>query len=126
MFAMNGPAIDTFRDMLAASDGTPTLVAADSLAIGPTGLPTRDADRLVVFPSPTSDGRVTIDVPDGGTLELIAVRNAQGQLVQVRSERRARGLRLDLPVADGTYLLLLRLDGRPVITRVVRQGGAPR
>lgn len=126
MFAMNGPAIDTFRDMLAASDGTPTLVAADSLAIGPTGLPARDVDRLVVFPSPTADGRVTIDVPDGGTLELIGVRNAQGQLVPARSERRARGLRLDLPVADGTYFVLLRLDGRPVITRVVRQGSAAR
>ena len=38
MFALHSARIDTFRTMLAGSDGTPTLVAVDSVGLGPLGI----------------------------------------------------------------------------------------
>jgi hypothetical protein len=107
--------------MLAASDGTPTLVAADSLQIGPVGMLLRDPERLVVYPNPTTDGWVMIDVPDGGRLELKGVQTIAGERVAVRTEPRRQGLRVQLPTTSGTYVLLFHIDGRPVIKRVVRR-----
>ncbi|MBK6832154.1 MAG: hypothetical protein IPG92_16115 [Flavobacteriales bacterium] len=37
MFSQSGTQIDAFRDMLEASDRSPTLVASDSLLVGPVG-----------------------------------------------------------------------------------------
>jgi hypothetical protein len=121
MFEQSGPEIDAFRSMLATSDGTPTLVAADSLQVGPVGMLLRDPERLVVYPNPTTDGWVMIDVPDGGRLELKGVQTIAGENVAVRTEPRRQGLRVQLPTTPGTYALLFRIDGRPVIKRVVRR-----
>lgn len=50
MFAYNSATIDTFRTMLAASDGTPTLVVTGEVGVGPLGLKERAAERIAAFP----------------------------------------------------------------------------
>ena len=121
MFANTAPEIDAFRDMLAASDGTPTLVSQDSLVIGPVGVPELPADRIVLYPNPTVDGRVSIAARNGARMELVAVYDAHVARVLVKTEGRSQGIIVQLPEALGVYLLRLRVDGTEVIKRVVRR-----
>ena len=122
MFAFSSPAIDAFRDMLAASDGTPTLVAADSVLLGPAGIPTPLDDRLQVLPNPTDDGWVTVHDRLGGGLELLQAYDATGRRIPVVAQRQAHGWRLQLPAVPGTYLLHLRSsNGHELVRRVVRR-----
>lgn len=120
MFSMHSAAIDTFRTMLNASDGTPTLVSIDSLGIGPVGVPEPVAERLVVFPNPTMDGWLTISTIDRSAVQLIGVYDARGSLVQVEGERTAKGWRIRLPQSPGTYSVRLGIEGVSVLKRVVR------
>ena len=120
MFNMNSAAIDTFRVMLDASDGTPTLVAIDSLGLGPTGISEPVQDRVLVYPNPASDGWVTITSTDQSLVQFIGVHDARGALIQVDAERFAKGWRLRLPKTTGVYFIRLRIDGMTVLKRVVR------
>lgn len=121
MFGFQSARIDTFRTMLAASDGTPTMVAADSIGLGPLWITTPAADRVLILPNPTDDGWVRI-VGEGRTaVELIAVFDARGRRVTVRSERTPRGARLQLPSTPGLYFVQLEIDGTVVLKRVIRR-----
>ena len=121
MFAYNSPEIDAFRTMLAESDGTPTLVVADSLTIGPVGIAERMADRVQLFPNPTVDGWVTIVAPAGVPLEVLALYDVGGKRVAFLNDATARGRRVLLPEVPGTYVLHLRVSGSDVLKRVVRR-----
>lgn len=121
MFSHSHPDIDAFRDMLEASDRSPSLVAADSLFLGPVGMAERPADLVRVHPVPTSDGWVSIGAGAGAQLELLDVLDARGARMPALRERRGPLLRVRLPEAPGTYLLLLRVNGAQAITRVVRE-----
>ncbi|HMC97581.1 MAG TPA: hypothetical protein VKG92_08015, partial [Flavobacteriales bacterium] len=120
MFAEHSAAIDTFRTMLEASDGTPTLVAIDSLDIGPAGITEAAENRLLLFPNPTSDGWLTIASTDHGSIQLLGVHDARGAWVAMEAERVAKGWRLRLPAVPGTYFIRLRIDGMTVLKPVVR------
>ncbi|MGV3638213.1 MAG: T9SS type A sorting domain-containing protein, partial [Flavobacteriales bacterium] len=113
--------IGSSRTMLAESDGTPILVAADSMALGPLGVSQRPIERITVLPNPTADGTIEIRHRPADVVEVLAVYAADGRGVAVRPERRAGGWRLDLPVAVGVYFVHLRVNGAAVLQRVVRQ-----
>ncbi|MEX1132791.1 MAG: T9SS type A sorting domain-containing protein [Flavobacteriales bacterium] len=120
MFAFYTPDIDSFRDMLAATDGTPVLVAADSLSLGPAGVAERAADRIVIYPNPTSDGWVTVGSTDRTPMEVLSVHDARGRLVPLRSERISNGWRVQLPQEAGLYFIQVRIAGQVGLKRVVR------
>jgi hypothetical protein len=120
MFAFSSPDIDAFRDMLNASDGTPVLVAADSLSLGPAGMAERSADKIVIYPNPTSDGWVTLGSTDRTPMEVLAVHEAGGRRVALRTERTALGWRVQLPQEAGLYFIQIRIAGQVVLKRVVR------
>jgi len=120
MFAFSSPDIDAFRDMLAATDGTPVLVAADSLSLGPAGIAERAADKIVIYPNPTSDGWVTLGSTDRTPMEVLAVHDASGRSVPLRSQRSANGWRVQLPPQPGLYFIQVRIAGQVVLKRVVR------
>jgi hypothetical protein len=120
MFAFTSPDIDAFRDMLGASDGTPVLVAADSLSLGPAGMVERAADKIVIHPNPTSDGWVTLGSTDRTPMEVLAVHEAGGRRVALRSERTTLGWRVQLPQEAGLYFIQVRIADQVVLKRVVR------
>jgi hypothetical protein len=118
MFSMHGERIDSFRDMYHASDGTPELVAADSIfdlgtAIADRSIPT----EVTVFPNPTNDGLVRVS---GKGIVRIRVYDATGREVQVLTERRTDGWWCRLPDTSGLYHLAVRTDEGERLLRVVR------
>jgi len=120
MFAFSDPDIDAFRDMLAASGGTPVLIAADSLSLGPAGIAERAADRITIYPNPTSDGWVSLGSTDRTPMEVLAVHDASGRMVPLRTERIANGWRVQLPREVGLYFIQVRIAGQVVLKRVLR------
>lgn len=122
MFSVQSAPIDAFREMLDASDGSPTLVAGDSLLLGPLGLPERLQDLVQMHPNPTTDGWVTLGTRNGLPLEPIGVNDASGRAVALRSERSDIGWRLKLPDVPGTYYIRVRVAGEVVLLRAVRSG----
>lgn len=121
MFTHHSERIDQFRTMFAQSDGTPIRVAADSIALGPMGMPQRPQERIVVLPNPTLDGAVEIRYASEDRVELMATYDVRGSAVNGRSERRPGGLWLMLPATPGIYLVHLRVNGAPVLQRIVRR-----
>jgi len=118
MFSMNGPRIDTFRTMYDNMDGTPTLVAQDSAALGPVGISEATNATPALFPNPTGDGFITvIDARDA----VVEVFDASGRRVAVTLQRASNGTRIGLPAVKGTYLVVLRRNGLERIQRVVRE-----
>lgn len=118
MFALNGPRIDAFRDMLNASDGTPELCTVDSIADIVSSTGAHASSRMMIGPNPTSDGLVTLT---GTDVEVRGVFNAAGQRVDARVERSQHDIaRVRLPVSAGTYHLLVLVDGRERLIPVVR------
>lgn len=124
MFSHSSPEIDAFRDMLAASDGSPTRVAADSLLLGPVGMTEFAANAVVVHPNPTADGVVHATAKGSARIEVHGVYDAMGRRIPATVERMEHGLRIMLPATPGVYHLLLRVDGTEVLKRVVRHAGA--
>lgn len=72
------------------------------------------------YPSPTSNGDVSVNSPAGSTIELVAVFDAQGRMVSTRSEATANGLLLGLPDQPGMYLIELLVDGAAIMGKVLR------
>jgi len=99
-------------------DGTPTLVAQDSAALGPVGISEATNATPALFPNPTGDGFITvIDARDA----VVEVFDASGRRVAVTLQRASNGTRIGLPAVKGTYLVVLRRNGLERIQRVVRE-----
>lgn len=120
MFSHAQADIDLFRDMLDASDRAPTLVAADSLFLGPAGVAPHLRDLVRVSPNPAIDGWVTITAKDSKRIESMIVHDARGALVPAAPSRIGNNLRVRLPESAGTYFIRIRIDGREVVKRVLR------
>lgn len=120
MFSHSQADIDLFRDMLQASDRSPTLVAADSLFLGPAGMSSRIEDRVRIAPNPAIDGWVMITADGGVAIESVLVHDAQGRLVDARAERKGSAWRIQLPISPGVYFVQARIGGELVLKRVLR------
>ncbi len=120
MFSTTSARIDSFRTMLGASDGTPTLVASDSLGIGPLGVGELVGDRVHVMPNPTQDGWVIAQAGPDDRVMIIGLFDARGRAVPLVNERYGTAWRIQLP-ATGVYYLHLRVNGSSVVKRVIRQ-----
>ncbi len=121
MFSHSSAEIDAFRNMLDANDGTPTLVVADSLMLGPVGIHQRLEDGLVIHPNPAEDGWINITGEGASTVELVSLHDASGRKHPLNSERHARGWRIELPASPGVYMLVMKIEDRTVLKRIIRR-----
>ncbi|MBL0126417.1 MAG: hypothetical protein IPP83_02935 [Flavobacteriales bacterium] len=117
MFGHNAPRIDTFRTMYENADGTPDLVAADSLTDIGTGIHAARNIAPQVFPNPTRDGIVIVTVPEA---VMIIAYDAAGQRVPMRATRRGADWRCELPEQVGVYHLMITTPQGDRMVRVVR------
>ncbi|HEY0979081.1 MAG TPA: T9SS type A sorting domain-containing protein, partial [Flavobacteriales bacterium] len=117
MFAFQGEAIDRFRDMYAAQEGTPELVAADSLVDVPSRIGPLSGNTASAYPNPTSDGLVRIT---GAHLRSVRVYDPSGRIIAAPTERRPGLWTLRLPDTAGTYLIAVEDRNGERLLRVVR------
>lgn len=117
MFGHHGPRIDKFRAMYEAADGTPELVAADSLVDVGVGIDAASTDRLRVFPNPTYTGTVTVTAPVNARF---TASDAAGKQVPLRTIPSLGTWRCDLPDRPGAYYLLISTPEGERLVRVVR------
>jgi hypothetical protein len=117
MFGLHGAAIDTFRTMYMASDGTPELVAMDTLVDASVGLPDTGGAARILFPNPTTDGRFTLHAPG---IREAAVFDAAGRRVPIIWQRQGGTWSGRLPDAPGAYHVLVRDDRGERLLRIVR------
>ena len=120
MFDSTGAFIDAFRNMVDQADGTPTVVVADSLFQGPLGVAGMHVRNVRIFPNPTVDGVVDVQLADGSDPERVMVYDASGKEVPVMVRMVNGGLRFTLPPQPGTYLIVIDHSGQRSIERVVR------
>lgn len=121
MFGFHSARIDTFRTLLEASDGSPVLVAVDSVGLGPLGVEMPAAERLMILPNPTADGWVDIRYDVRDRVDLVAVYDARGRLLNSNGEQRSGSIRLRLPQDPGAYFVHLRVNGTAALKRVLRR-----
>ena len=121
MLSFHSARIDSFRTMLAESDASPILIAADSIALGPLGVAERANALLTVLPNPTTDGQVRVLHNVGDHVRYVAAYDPRGRAVQVHAEVRNGSWSFQLPDAAGVYLLHLEVNGRNVLQRIVRR-----
>lgn len=117
MFSHHGARIDTFRTMYENADGTPDLVSADSLTDIGTGIHDARYIGAQVFPNPTRDGVVSINVPE---VSKIVAYDAGGKRVPLGTTRRGDGWRCELPGQVGVYHLVITTPKGDRLVRVVR------
>ncbi|MBP6574462.1 MAG: hypothetical protein KA230_08425 [Flavobacteriales bacterium] len=118
MFSNTGARIDSFRTMVDAMDGTPTLVDHDSTGMGPLSIDELPGDAVRVSPNPTSDGVIMLT---GRGITGVQVYTSAGQVAPAVIKRQHNAWRIELPVARGTYLLIVGHNGHDELHRVVRQ-----
>lgn len=117
MFSHSGDRIDEFAQMLSTSDASPTPVATDSLFIGPVGITDPLIEAISIYPNPTVNGVVKVI---GEDLEILSIHDASGKLLPLMADRNARGWRIQLPEAPGTYSILIRQNDRLLLKRALR------
>ncbi|MBK8499071.1 MAG: hypothetical protein IPL52_09690 [Flavobacteriales bacterium] len=119
LFSASHSDIQFFEGLLQASDKSPTLVTEDSLAVGPAGIAEATADRITLFPNPTTDGWILVACD--ARLTVMAIEDVRGARVPARIERTMQGVRVQLPEAMGLYVLRMRVEGAEVVKRVLRR-----
>lgn len=117
MFSEHSAAIDTFRTMYQNADGTPELIAADSLLDNPMDVAGASFPGIRVGPNPTSNGSVTIT---STTSRDVVVYDAEGRRVGITVRAQGSGLRVELPQATGTYHVVVRDGEVDHLFRVMR------
>ena len=122
MFALNSPAIDTFRTMFLAADRSPVLVGSDSLTVLHVQVPELHQSVLNVWPTLSSNGWVHLQVDHQDFIREVSIYEVSGKLVAIDhfpgGQPQADFL---LPEAAGTYLIEVQLRGRKETRKVVRQ-----
>ena len=117
MFNEHSARIDTFRTMYANADGTPELVAADSLFDNSTAVVDAPFSGIRIGPNPTRDGAVTIT---GTNVQDVIVYDAAGKRVRAILDRKGDAVRIQLPEAAGTYHVVVRDRDTERLFRIVR------
>ena len=120
MLEEDTPEINAFRTMYEEADRSPVLMASvsiDSIFVPySVGTSSPNANLAIgVYPNPTVDGWLNIDLPREATLEAVRIFDLKGTLLGTTDE-----LRFELPKMKGAYLIELRTDAGLVTKRVLR------
>jgi len=121
MFAFEDSTIQAFQALFEAQGAAPELVADTAFTVNLIGDVADVAEeQWGVFPNPTWDGVVRVDVPERAIGSLWELYDAKGS--RVASGWTRGNQRLQLPDAKGTYLLKWTLpDGESVTRKVIRR-----
>lgn len=120
MLEEDTPEINAFRTMYEEADRSPVLMASvsiDSIFVPfLVGTSSPDTDlEIGVYPNPTVDGWLNVDLPLGAKLEGIRIFDLNGRLLGT-----AEQLYFELPELRGAYLIEIRTDVGVVTQRVLR------
>lgn len=122
MFTLSGVSapINTFKNMYQSADQTPFLVAADSINTLITSINTiNKPDGISVFPTLTSDGKVSVISNYGNFINSIEVINASGATLQrIFNTNYQSEFSIQLPETAGVYYIRIRV-GNKIITKKV-------
>lgn len=122
MFTFSSAEIDTFKTMFLNSDRSPVLMQGDSLLNLALGVDVPSLDQQVsIYPDPTSDGWVTVKLPEKADLYEVNVYSLSGARLQTyKAKAGVNSQNFRLPDAAGTYIMELLIDQRRVIRKVIR------
>jgi hypothetical protein len=121
MFEYNSPEIDLFRDLFEEADHTPVLIAVETMQSTPTGIsPNREVTPLFAYPSPTTNGLVTIDMPESDLMQVMLF-DVSGKMLYNEQLIVNRKFQVVLPEQKGLYLIRIESPKATYTTRVVRQ-----
>lgn len=121
MFAYESEEIDLFRDLFEAADHTPELIAAASIDSVWTSVPNAiQTKQLLAYPSPTSDGFITIDVPESDRMQ-VTMFDVSGKILLDEEMIVNRQFRFVVPDQKGMYIIRMASEKAVYTTRVVRQ-----
>ncbi len=121
MFAESTPEIDLFRDMYDQTDQTPVLVKSEYLENLNVASISNIQEHLLaasikLYPNPSPDGQLTIDIPNSIGLLQIRLLSSDGRLIQ--SYDTAEGI--ELPEANGIYLVEIITTEGKFVKKIVR------
>jgi hypothetical protein len=119
MFEYNTLAIDTFRTMYEAEDGSPVLVKEEVIVDISLEIDNIAEAGIRIFPNPVRDGLLRIE-GIGTKVKEASVLDMRGARVAVLRPNDERSWSVRLPDAPGTYLVVIEADGKRFVERVVR------
>lgn len=122
MFAYESEEINLFRDMFEAADHTPELVNQASIAEYVTSgdYLAVEAQNVSAFPSPTSDGFITVNVPESDQMR-VSLFNVSGKLLFDQEMIVNQQFNFVVPDVPGVYLIRIQSAKSVYVTRVVRE-----
>ncbi len=104
MFSFSSTEIDLFRGMFNSADHTPELVARISRGSLFVSVKEKEKAALRIYPNPTHDGRIRLQLPQDLQVEQIDVFDLAGKKVMSLEGRQFNGT-LQLPARSGTYII---------------------
>ena len=124
MFEFQDSTIQAFQTLFEAQGAAPELVKDTTLVLNVAGTGVDELmakERWAVYPNPSSDGRVTMQVPERARGVLWEIYSMDGS--RIASGWTTPGMKVDLPSAQGTYAVRWHLSNGEVVTRkaVVRR-----
>ena len=119
MFEFNTPAIDTFRDMYEAEDGSPILVKEEVIVDTSLEIDNLAEAGIRIFPNPVHDGLLRIEgiSEKVRSIEVLDMKGARLAFLRRNGER---SFTVRLPDMPGTYLVVIEVTGKRLVERVVR------
>ena len=117
MFEFQDSTIQAFQTMFEAQGAAPELVKDTTFVLDVAGSVQEDIayERWSVYPNPSRDGRVTMQVPERARGALWEVYGMDGS--RMASGWTAPGMEISLPKAQGTYAIRWHLESGEMISR---------
>lgn len=120
MFSVSTPQIDLFKAMYEEQGATPVLIDEMEISVNVTSVEELIAEQIQLFPNPTVDGLVRVQFPNGFTHAVqYEIYASNGQLME-NGQITRDGVQLQLPPAQGTYLVVFNVDGVQFTKRLLR------
>lgn len=117
MFEFQDSTIQAFQTMFEAQGAAPELVKDTTFVLDVAGSVQEDIayERWSVYPNPSRDGRVTMQVPERARGALWEVYGMDGS--RLASGWTSPGMEISLPKAQGTYAIRWHLESGEMISR---------
>ena len=120
-FASNSPAIARFQAMYDAADKSPVLVAELNGPFWTVGLAPARPLQASIWPNPSPEGWVFLELGDPMAVERIRVYDMQGRLLWDRATERQALYQVPLGTMAGIYWIEMSGPGGRLVRRVIRQ-----